>query len=35
MNKKIFWLDEFKEGKAQGGYYFRAFDLVKGMKLGE
>ena len=35
MNKKIFWLDEFKDGKAQGGYYFRAFDLVKFMKLVE
>ena len=35
MNKKIFWLDEFKEGKAQGGYYFRAFDLIKFMKLVE
>ena len=35
MKKKIFWLDEFKEGKAQGGYYFRAFDLVKFMKLVE
>ena len=34
MNKKIFWLDEFK-GKAQGGYYFRAFDLIKFMKLVE
>ena len=35
MEQKIFWLDEFKEGKAQGGYYFRAFDLVKFMKLVE
>ena len=35
MNKKIFWLDKFKDGKAQGGYYFRAFDLVKFMKLVE
>ena len=33
--KKIFWLDEFKDGKAQGGYYFRAFDLIKFMKLVE
>ena len=33
MKKKTFWLDEFKDGKAQGGYYFRAFDLVKFMKL--
>ena len=32
MEKKIFWLDKFN-GKAQGGYYFRAFDLVKFMKL--
>ena len=35
MNKKIFWLDKFKEGTAQGGYYFRAFDLIKFMKLVE
>ena len=34
MNKKIFWLDKFN-GKAQGGYYFRAFDLIKFMKLVE
>ena len=40
MNKKIFWLDEaFYKGpignKFQGGYYFRAFDLIKFMKLVE
>ena len=36
MNReKIFWKDSFKGGKAQGGYYFRAFDLVKFMKLVE
>jgi len=34
MNKKIFWLDKFN-GKAQGGYYFRAFELIKFMKLVE
>ena len=28
---KIFWKDGF-EGKATGGYYFRAFDLVKFFK---
>ena len=28
---KIFWKDGF-EGKASGGYYFRAFDLVKFFK---
>jgi hypothetical protein len=33
MKSKIFWLEEFKDGRAQGGYYFRAFDLVKFMKL--
>ena len=27
----IFWKDGF-EGKAKGGYYFRAFDLVKFFK---
>ena len=32
MKSKMFWLEEFKDGKAQGGYYFRAFDLVKFMK---
>ena len=35
MNKKIFWLADFKEGTAHGGYYFRAFDLIKFMKLVE
>ena len=30
MNK-IFWKEGF-EGKASGGYYFRAFDLVKFFK---
>jgi hypothetical protein len=40
MKKKIFWLDEaFYKGpignKFQGGYYFRAFDLIKFMKLVE
>ena len=35
MKKKIFWLDEFKGGNARGGIYFRAFDLVKFMKLVE
>ena len=34
MNKKIFWLQGF-DGAASGGYYFRAFDLVKFMKLVE
>ena len=34
MKKKIFWVDSFN-GKASGGYYFRAFDLVKFMKLVE
>ena len=40
MDKKIFWLDKtFYKGpignKFQGGYYFRAFDLIKFMKLVE
>ena len=34
MKKKIFWVDNFN-CKASGGYYFRAFDLVKFMKLVE
>ena len=32
--KKIFWLDDHS-GPARGGYYFRAFDLIKFMKLVE
>ena len=35
MKKKIFWLADFKKGTARGGYYFRAFDLIKFMKLIE
>ena len=36
-NKKVFWLnDAFYKGpidkKFEGGYYFRAFDLVKFME---
>lgn len=31
MSDKIFWSDDF-QGTAKGGYYFRAFDLVKFMK---
>ena len=34
MKNKTFWVDNFT-GKANGGYYFRAFDLVKFMKLVE
>ena len=34
MKKKIFWVDNFN-GKASGGYYFRAFELVKFMKKVE
>ena len=34
MEKKVFWKDNI-EGEFQGGYYFRAFDLVKFMKLVE
>ena len=34
LKNRIFWVDGF-EGKVQGGYYFRAFDLVKFMKLVE
>ena len=40
MNKKIFWSDEARsffrrDGKAQGGYYFRSFDLNKFIRLVE
>lgn len=31
---KIFWKDNI-EGEFQGGYYFRAFELVEFMKLVE
>ena len=31
LKNRMFWVDGF-EGKVQGGYYFRAFDLVKFMK---
>ena len=34
MKNKIFWVDNFN-GKASGGYYFRAFELVKFMKKVE
>ena len=34
MKNKTFWVDNFN-GKVSGGYYFRAFDLVKFMKLVE
>ena len=34
MEKKVFWKENI-EGEFQGGYYFRAFDLVKFMKLVE
>ena len=40
MNKKTFWSDEARsffrrDGKAQGGYYFRSFDLNKFIRLVE
>ena len=31
MKNRFFWKDDY-EGPVQGGYYFRAFDLVKFMK---
>ncbi len=31
-DNKIFWKDGFS-GECAGGYYFRAFDLVKFFKL--
>ena len=34
MSDKIFWSDDF-QGTAKGGYYFRAFDLVKFIKSVE
>ena len=36
MEKKIFWSDKASPNqKYRGGIYFRAFDLVKFMKLVE
>ena len=41
MSKKTFWSDEAhihfhrNKGKVVGGYYFRAFELIKFMKLVE
>ena len=36
MNKKIFWVDSHGRNEgARGGYYFRAFDLIKFMELVE
>ena len=34
MKNRFFWKDGY-EGPVQGGYYFRAFDLIKFMKLVE
>ena len=34
MEKKVFWKENV-EGEFQGGYYFRAFELIKFMKLVE
>jgi len=34
MENKTFWKEDI-EGEFQGGYYFRAFDLVKFIKLVE
>ena len=34
MEKKVFWKENI-EGEFQGGYYFRAFELIKFMKLVE
>ena len=35
MSKKILWFEESIFDQAVGGYYFRAFDLIKFMKLVE
>jgi len=34
-NDKIFWREDFKDGNAKGGYYFRAVDLTKFFNLLE
>ena len=35
MEKKVFWKENVNGGEFQGGYYFRAFELIKFMKLVE
>lgn len=34
-NDKIFWREDFNDGKAKGGYYFRAVDLTQFFNLVE
>jgi hypothetical protein len=34
-NDKVFWREDFKDGNAKGGYYFRAVDLTKFFNLLE
>ena len=32
---KIFWREDFQDGEAQGGFFFRSFDLNKFLKQVE
>lgn len=34
-DNKIFWRDDFNEGKAEGGFYFRAVELKKKLDMVE
>jgi hypothetical protein len=34
-NDKVFWREDFNNGDAKGGFYFRAVDLVKFFNLVE
>ena len=34
-NDKVFWREDFNDGNAKGGYYFRAVDLTKFFNLVE
>lgn len=32
---KVFWREDFQDGEAQGGFFFRSFDLNKFLKQVE
>jgi hypothetical protein len=34
-NDKVFWREDFNDGDAKGGFYFRAVDLTKFFNLVE
>jgi len=35
FKNKVFWKEDFTEGEAQGGIYFRSFDLNKFLERVE